>query len=53
MPLKLKITTILLLWLTIGLSITFAVENLAVRIVLSIIGIAVTVHISLIRPKKR
>ena len=53
MPLKLKLATILLLWLTIGLTITFAVDNLAVRIVLGVIAAAVTVHISLIRPKNR
>jgi uncharacterized membrane protein YbaN (DUF454 family) len=53
MPLKLKIATILLLWLTMGLTITFAVENLAVRIILIIIAIGVTTHICLIRTKER
>jgi uncharacterized membrane protein YbaN (DUF454 family) len=53
MPLRMKISTILLLWVTIGLTITFGVHNMAVRIVLIFIAIGVTVHISLIREKRK
>jgi uncharacterized membrane protein YbaN (DUF454 family) len=49
MPIRIKILTILLLWLTIGLSIAFAVQNLVVRIVLVSIAVGVTAHIALIR----
>jgi hypothetical protein len=52
MPVRIKVFTILLLWLTVGLSITFAVQNLVVRIVLISIAIGVTVHIALIRKRK-
>ena len=52
MPLKIKILTISLLWVTIGLTVAFAVQHLVVRIVLILIAIGVTVHISLIRKKK-
>jgi len=52
MPVKIKIFTILLLWLTIGLTITFGVENIVIRIVLIGIAIGVTVHIVLIRKRK-
>jgi len=52
MPVRIKIFTILLLWLAIGLSITFAVQNIVVRIVLICIAIGVTAHISLIKKRK-
>jgi uncharacterized membrane protein YbaN (DUF454 family) len=52
MPTRMKIFIILLLWLTIGLSITFGVQNTVVRIVLICIAIGVTVHISLIKKRK-
>ena len=52
MPLRTKIFTILLLWLAIGLSITFGVQNIVIRIVLICIAIGVTVHIVLIRKRK-
>jgi len=52
MPIRIKIFTILLLWLTIGLSITFGVQNIAVRIVLICIAIGVTAHICLIKKRK-
>ncbi len=51
-PIKIKVFTILLLWLTIGLSITFGVQNIVIRIVLICIAIGVTVHIVLIRKRK-
>jgi len=52
MPVRIKIFTILLLWLTIGLGITFGVQNIVIRIVLIGIAIGVTVHIVLIRKRK-
>jgi uncharacterized membrane protein YbaN (DUF454 family) len=52
MPVRIKIFTILLLWLAIGLSITFGVQNIIIRIVLICIAIGVTAHISLIKKRK-
>jgi uncharacterized membrane protein YbaN (DUF454 family) len=52
MPVRIKIFTILLLWLAIGLSITFGVQNIVVRIVLICIAIGVTAHIALIKKRK-
>ena len=49
MPIRIKVLTILLLWLAIGLSITFAVQSLVIRIILISIAVGVTVHIALIR----
>lgn len=52
MPIRIKVFTILLLWLAIGLSITFGVQNIVIRIVLICIAIGVTVHIGLIKKRK-
>ena len=52
-PLRLKIITITLLWLTIGCSAIFAVDILWVRIMLVLIAVGVTVHVVRIKPKKR
>jgi uncharacterized membrane protein YbaN (DUF454 family) len=52
LPTRIKIFTILLLWLAIGLSMTFGVQNLVIRIVLICIAIGVTVHISLIKKRE-
>jgi uncharacterized membrane protein YbaN (DUF454 family) len=52
MPTRIKIFTILLLWLTIGLSITFGVQNIVIRIILICIAIGVTAHIALIKKRK-
>jgi len=49
---RIKIITILLLWLTIGLTIVFGIQNIVVRIVLICVAIGVTVHIALIRKRK-
>jgi len=48
-PLKLKALSISLLWITIGCSVAFAVHTLAIRVILIIIAIGVTVHILSIR----
>ena len=53
MPLWIKIVTILLLWTTIGLSVSFATQNLALRIVLILIAVGVTAHIICIRAKRQ
>jgi uncharacterized membrane protein YbaN (DUF454 family) len=49
MPVRIKLATILLLWLAIGLSMAFAVQSLVIRIILVSIAVGVTVHIALIR----
>ncbi|MBD3339572.1 MAG: DUF454 family protein [Candidatus Lokiarchaeota archaeon] len=53
MPLKIKIITISLLWITILLSIFLIITILWVKFLLIIIAIAVTIHIALIRPKNK
>ncbi len=50
-PLKVKLFTIALLWITMGISI-WAVDKLVITIVLLIVAIGVTLHIALIRAKK-
>lgn len=52
MPLRIKVFTIALLWLTIGLSMAFAVQDLVIRIVLICVAVGVTTHIALIRRSK-
>jgi len=49
MPLRVKIWTIALLWATIGGTALFAVNHLAIRIVLILVAICVTVHIALLK----
>lgn len=51
-PLKIKVATITLLWLTIIFSAFFVVSILFVRIILILIAIGVTIHILLIRTLK-
>lgn len=51
-PLKVKISAISLLWVTILFSTIQLIDNLLVRILLILIALAVTVHIAAIRPKK-
>ncbi len=50
-PLKVKIFTIGLLWVTIGISI-WAVDNLIVTIILLFVAVGVTLHIAFIRANK-
>lgn len=50
-PIRVKLFTIALLWITIGISI-WVVDNLIVTIVLLIVAVGVTLHIALIRAKK-
>jgi len=52
-PLKAKVLTISLLWITIGCSVTFAVHIFIVRIILILIAIGVTIHILSISRQRR
>jgi len=49
MPLKIKIVTISLLWVTIGYSAILAIDILWVRIILTIVATGVTIHIARIK----
>ncbi|MCX5992477.1 MAG: YbaN family protein [Chloroflexi bacterium] len=52
MPLRAKIFSISLLWITIGYSVIFVVEALPIRVVLALVAIGVTTHILHIRTFK-
>ena len=52
MPLRVKIFTVILLWITITLSMWLATQILAVRIILALVAIGVTTHIILIKTTK-
>ncbi|MCJ7763883.1 MAG: YbaN family protein [Dehalococcoidales bacterium] len=53
MPLKIKIVTVALLWITIGVSAAFAVQSLTVRIILVLIAVGVSIHILSIKTLKQ
>ena len=44
-PLKMKISSIALLWITLIFSILYVVDSTAMKIILALIGIGVTIHI--------
>lgn len=48
-PLKVKVVTLALLWITIGYSVMFIVEILLVRVLLILIAIGVSIHIFRLR----
>ena len=52
-PLKMKVLTISLLWVTIGVSAIFAVQSLVVRIILVLIAIGVSIHVLSIKTLKQ
>ena len=52
-PLKVKIITIILLWITIGCSAIFAIDIFWVRFLSVMIAVGVTIHIIRIRPKNK
>jgi len=52
-PLKMKVLTLTLLWITIGSSVTFAVQNFVVRLILVLIAVGVSLHILFIRTLKQ
>jgi uncharacterized membrane protein YbaN (DUF454 family) len=52
-PLKVKTFTITLLWVVIIATVVFAVEELVLRIILVLVAIGVSVHITLIKGYKK
>ncbi len=52
-PLKVKVLTITLLWVTIGASVIFAVQALLVRIILILIAIGVSIHVLSLKTLKQ
>ena len=52
-PLKFKIFTISLLWITILVSVFFVINNYWVKIILILIAIGVTIHILTIKTYKK
>jgi uncharacterized membrane protein YbaN (DUF454 family) len=53
MPLRVKLFTILLLWIAISFTIVFVVDELLVRIILILVAIGVSSHIALIKGYKK
>ena len=53
MPLRVKIFTIALLWTGIGISIWLTYPNLIVLIILLVVAVGVTLHIALLKSKKK
>lgn len=51
-PLKIKIMSMGFMWITILTTSIFFLENIYIRILLLVIAIAVTIHISTIKTKK-
>ncbi len=49
MPLRVKVFTLILLWITIGLSIWFVSQDILIRVILVIVAVGVTIHIILIK----
>jgi uncharacterized membrane protein YbaN (DUF454 family) len=52
-PLKAKVLTIALLWITIGTSVAFAIDVFVVRLILVLIAVGVSIHILSIRTLKQ
>ena len=52
-PLKVKVLSISLLWITIGYSVVFVVHIFLIRVILILIAIGVTIHILSIRILKQ
>ncbi len=52
MPLKVKCFTVILLWITIGLSMWFAAQDVVIRVILILVAIGVTTHIIRIKTFK-
>jgi len=50
---KSKIITLLLLWLTIILTVIFGIQNNIIRIILVIIALGVTLHISKLKTRNQ
>ena len=52
-PLKFKVFTISLLWITILISVFFVINNFWIKIILILIAIGVTIHILTIKTYKK
>ena len=52
-PLKVKLLVITWLWITIGCSVTFAVQAFLVRLILILIAVGVSIHIFSVRTLKK
>lgn len=52
-PLRVKVITIAILWVTIGTSAVFAVDSLILRVILAVIAIVVTIHLLLVPTFKK
>jgi hypothetical protein len=53
LPVKVRVFTIIMLWLTIGLTIVIFTDDSWLRVLLLMIAGAVTVHVASLRPKNR
>ena len=51
--LRVKLLTILLLWSAISFTVAFVIDELVVRIILILVAIGVSVHITLIKANKK
>ncbi len=51
MPLKMKLITLILLWLSISISMWIGTQNLAIRIILAVVATGVTAHILTIKTR--
>lgn len=49
MTVKAKLLTLSLLWITIGISLAFVIQNLVVRVVIILIAFGVTIYITRIK----
>ncbi len=49
MPLRVKVITVTLLWITIGLSMWLVTQDVLIRVILALIAVGVTTHIILIK----
>ncbi|MFC2009985.1 YbaN family protein [Chloroflexota bacterium] len=49
MPLRVKIFTVILLWVSIGLSMWLATQDVVIRVILVLVAVGVTTHIVLIK----
>jgi hypothetical protein len=49
---EIKVATIVLLWVVLGLSAIFVTDNVIVRIALLVVGVGVSIHILTIKQKK-
>jgi len=50
---KSKVITLALLWITIGITIIFGIQNIIIRIILVTIALGVTIHISRLKTKTK